>query len=330
MSDLHKISVAVIGCGYWGRNLVRNFHELGALTAISDPDPDVQARMQETYNVAARQVDDILADDKINAMVIAVPAEHHHALAMQSLAAGKHVFIEKPIALTLEDAQEICDTANKLNKTLMVGHLLQYHPAFLKLKDMVTSGEIGKIRYLYARRLNIGKLRVHENVLWSFAPHDISMILALAGHEPDKIAGFAGNFLQNSVSDFASVQMEFPEGIKAHIEVSWLNPFKEQRLVIVGDKSMVEFNDQADWPEKLKLYSHKAEIINGLPVLEPAEAKAIDIEPAEPLRNECEHFLKFIRTGEKPYTDGHEAMAVLRVLRAGDASYEGWKGNLVE
>jgi UDP-2-acetamido-3-amino-2,3-dideoxy-glucuronate N-acetyltransferase len=192
------------------------------------------------------------------------------------------------------------------------------------------SGGLGKTLYLYSRRLNIGKLRAHENVLWSFAPHDISMILALAGHEPNKISGFAGNFLQETVSDFAIVQMEFPQGIKAHIEVSWLNPFKEQRLVVVGEKGMVEFDDQANWPEKLKLYKHKAKIVNGLPVLEPAEAKKIGVEPAEPLKNECEHFLKFIRTGEQPYTDGHEAMAVLRVLRAGDVSNGGWKGRSVE
>lgn len=219
MNDRHKISLAVIGCGHWGKNLVRNFHTLGALAAFSDPDPEVCKRMQEVCGVPARSVDDILADDNIDAVVIAVPAELHHQLAMKSLDADKHVFVEKPITLTLEDAQELCDRADKLNKTLMVGHLLQYHPAFLKLKDMVRSGQIGKIRYLYSRRLNIGKLRVHENVLWSFAPHDISMILALAGHEPDQIHGFAGNFLQSSISDFATVQMEFPDGIKAHIEV---------------------------------------------------------------------------------------------------------------
>jgi len=325
MND-NNLSVAVIGCGHWGKNLVRSFHELGALSAISDPDPAVQHHMREDFGVPALQVEEIFRDDRIDAVVIAAPAEMHHTLSMKALEADKHVFIEKPITLTMEDAQEICDAANARNKTLMVGHLLQYHPAFLKLKAMVRGGEIGKLRYLYSRRLSIGKLRTHENVLWSFAPHDISMILALTGQEPEKIVGFSGNFLQPSVSDFANVQMTFPGGIKAHIEVSWLHPFKEQRLVVVSDKAMVEFDDTADWPDKLKLYRHHAEIIDGLPVLKKAEADSIAVEPGEPLRNECAHFIKFCQTGETPYTDGREAMAVLKVLCAGDTANQNWSG----
>lgn len=329
MSEDKRLSVAVLGCGHWGKNLVRNFHQIGALGAISDPDAAVRERMQTTYNVPACSVEEVLQNDEIDAVVIAAPAELHHSLAVQSLEAGKHVYIEKPITLTLEDAQEICDVAESLNKTLMVGHLLQYHPVFLKLKEMVRRGELGDLRYLYSRRLNIGKLRVHENVLWSFAPHDISMILALAGSAPSEVHGFAGNFLQPSISDFASLQMEFPGNIKAHVESSWLNPFKEQRLVVVGEKAMVEFDDLADWPEKLKIYRHRAEINDGAPVLEPAEPEFIHVQEGEPLRNECEHFLKFIETGETPYTDGHEAMRVLRVLKQGDAVAGGWTGNTI-
>jgi len=314
----HDLSVAVIGCGYWGKNLVRKFHELGALAAISDPDPETRNRMEKEYGVEAREVNDILADDGIDAVVIAAPAELHHDLAIKSFAAGKHVYVEKPIALTMEDASNMQEASIKAGKTLMVGHLLQYHPVFLKLKELVRKGEFGKLRYLYSRRLNIGKLRTHENVLWSFAPHDISMILALIGNEPDKISGFAGSFLQESICDFSTIQMEFPDGIKAHIEVSWLNPFKEQRLVVVGDRCMAVFDDQVPWNEKLKLYKHRAEIINGEPVLEPAEARMVEVEPFEPLLNECKYFLEFVRSGETPYTDGQEAMAVLRVLRAGD------------
>jgi len=324
MNEFQSISVAVIGCGHWGKNLVRNFFELGVLGAISDPDAGVRRRMREAYEVPVRQVDEILADSKINAVVIAVPAELHHGLAMKALEADKHVFVEKPIALTMPHARQLCDTAKTRSKTLMVGHLLQYHPAFLKLKAMVRGGELGKLRYLYSRRLSLGKLRVHENVLWSFAPHDISMILALTGREPDKVVGFAGNFLQPEISDFASVQMDFGDGVKAHIEVSWLNPYKEQRLVVVGEDAMVVFDDQADWPEKLRLYRHRAQIVDGKPVLEKARAEAVNVEPGEPLRNECRHFLKFCRSGETPYTDGREAMSVLRVLRDGDASGSGW------
>lgn len=326
MKEYRKISVAVIGCGHWGKNLVRNFYELGVLGAISDPDPAVQERMQKTYGVPAREVDEILADNKIDAVVIAVPAQLHHALAIKALEADKHVFVEKPITLTMDDAQELCDIAHARSRTLMVGHLLQYHPAFLKLKEMVRAGELGQLRYLYSRRLSIGKLRVHENVLWSFAPHDISMILALVGQEPEKVVGFAGDFLQPGISDFASVQMEFGGGVKAHIEVSWLNPFKEQRLVVVAEDAMVVFDDQADWPGKLQIYRHRAQIVDGVPVLEKAEAEAVALEPGEPLRNECTHFLKFCQSGETPYTDGKEAMSVLRVLRIGDAAGTGWTG----
>jgi len=316
------IPTAVIGCGYWGKNLVRKFSELGVLAAISDPSPDVCQSLKETYGVDARSVDEILSDKSIQAVVIATPAEMHHEITMKSLHANKHVYVEKPISLTLEEAQEMHETSIKTGYTLMVGHLLQYHPAFIKLKELVREGALGELRYLYSRRLNIGKLRTHENVLWSFAPHDISMILALVGQEPDKVTGFAGNFLQESISDFASVQMEFPKGVKAHIDVSWLNPFKEQRLVVVGSTAMAEFDDRADWPEKLKIYHHKAEIVNGEPTLEPAVAKTIDVEPYEPLLNECEHFLRFIETGETPFTDGKEAIGVLRVLRAGDVAHQ--------
>lgn len=324
MNDHPQISVAVIGCGHWGKNLVRNFSELGALKAISDPNPATQKTMHETYNVPAREVDDILADNTIDAVVIAVPAELHHDVALKALQAGKHVFVEKPITLTMEHAQELCTAAQQHSKTLMVGHLLQYHPAFLKLKELVREGALGGIRYIYSRRLSIGKLRVHENVLWSFAPHDISMILALAGQAPDQVVGFSGNFLQPEIGDFASVQMAFPNGAKAHVEVSWLNPFKEQRLVVVGETGMIVFDDQADWPQKLVMYRHRAEIVDGEPVLEKAEAEPVDVEPGEPLRNECMHFLRFCQTGETPYTDGQEAMAVLKVLRAGDAGSKGW------
>lgn len=314
------LSVAVIGCGAWGKNLVRNFHGLGALVAVSDPNPDVRERMKAQYGLEAREVDDILADSSIDAVVIAAPAEMHHDLALRAFAANKHVYVEKPIALTLEHAEEMKNAAAEAGLTLMVGHLLQYHPVFLKLKELVQDGELGKLRYIYSRRLNIGKLRTHENVLWSFAPHDISMMLALAGCEPDKVTGFAGNFLQESISDFSTVHMEFPNGIKGHIEASWLNPFKEQRLVVVGDRSMAVFDDTLPWEERLKLYDHKAEIVDGKAVLEPAEARLIEVEETEPLSNECQHFLRFIRNKETPFTDGKEAMAVLRVLQLGDVA----------
>ncbi len=323
----HSQKVAVIGCGHWGKNLARNFYQFGVLGAISDPSLEAQKNMSEKYNVPALNIDEILEDKNIDAVVIAVPAELHYEIALKALNADKHVFVEKPITLKIEHAQQLIDVAKEKDKILMVGHLLQYHPAFLKLKQMVREKELGDIRYIYSRRLSAGKIRTQENVLYSLAPHDISMVLALAGSEPEKVVGFAADFLTPNISDFASVQMEFANGIKAHIEVSWLNPFKEQRLVVVGEKAMVEFDDQADWDNKLKIYRHRIEIINGEPVLEKAEPVSVPIIVSEPLKNECEHFLNSCQTGETPYTDGNEAMAVLKVLQKGDASGKGWLYN---
>ncbi len=322
-SEMGKLtsSIAVIGCGYWGKNLVRDFHSLGALAAVSDAITEIAEAISAKYDVRALAVDEILADDTIDGVVIAAPAEYHANLAIKSFAAGKHVYVEKPIALSIDDAQKMIAASDAAGRILMVGHLLQYHPVFLKLKQMVADGELGNLRYVYSRRLSLGKLRTAENVLWSFAPHDISMVLTLAGCEPDSVHGIAGSYLQDEISDFASVHMSFPGGMKAHIETSWLNPFKEQRLVVVGDKGMVEFCDSDPiWENKLKLYRHEAYIKDGKPVVEKAEAELIVVEQDNPLLNECRHFLKFMDANQTPYTDGHEALAVLKVLHAGDAT----------
>ncbi len=321
MNDCQKISLAVIGCGYWGKNLVRDFHGLGALAAVCDSNLDIAAAMAAEYDVKALGVDDILADDAIDGVVIAAPAQFHADLALKSFAAGKHVYVEKPISLNIEDAEKMIAAADQSGRILMVGHLLQYHPIFLKLKDMVKNGELGTLRYIYSRRLSLGKLRTAENVLWSFAPHDISMILTLAGQEPQDVHGIAGSYLQDKISDFASVHMSFANGIRAHVETSWLNPFKEQRLVVIGDKAMAEFCDsEPEWKNKLKLYCHKAYITNGVPSVEKAEPELIAVEKDNPLLNECRHFLRCIAKNETPFTDGREALAVLKVLCAGDAS----------
>ncbi len=319
--DKGGLSISVIGCGYWGKNLVRDFHGLGALGAVSDPDPQTAKNMAEQYGVKALSIDEIMADDSIDGIVIAAPAEVHADLAIKGFEAGKHVYVEEPISLSISDAEKMIAASDKAGRILMVGHLLQYHPVFLKLKQLVADGELGKLRYVYSRRLSLGKLRTEENVLWSFAPHDIPMILALAGEEPDHVHGFAGNFLQDQISDFASIQMSFPNGLKAHIDTSWLNAFKEQRLVVVGDKAMAEFWDSSpDWNEKLRLYRHKTGITDGVPFVEKSEAELIEVEPGNPLVNECEHFLRFMANNETPFTDGREALAVLKVLHAGDTA----------
>jgi UDP-2-acetamido-3-amino-2,3-dideoxy-glucuronate N-acetyltransferase len=317
----NSLSIAVIGCGYWGKNLVRDFHGLRALAAVSDSHAETAEKIAAHYEVPALEVDEILADESINGVVIAAPAEYHASLALKSIAAGKHVYVEKPIALSIEDAERMIEAAGKAGRILMVGHLLQYHPVFMKLKEMVADGALGKLRYIYSRRLSLGKLRTAENVLWSFAPHDISMILTLAGEEPCEVHGIAASYLQHKISDFASVHLSFPNGVCAHVETSWLNPFKEQRLVVVGEKGMAEFCDsEPERKNKLKLYRHEACVRDGVPLVKRAEPELIEVEPVNPLVNECRHFLYFIANNKTPFTDGHEALAVLKVLRAGDAT----------
>ncbi|MGF7174874.1 Gfo/Idh/MocA family oxidoreductase [Azospirillum doebereinerae] len=308
--------VAVVGCGYWGINLVRNFHALGALDAISEADPVRAAELSRQFGVPALPFEAVLASPGIDAVVLATPAETHAALALRGIDAGKHVFVEKPLALSPEDAERVRQAAVARNRVVMVGHLLHYHPAFLRLKQLVAEGGLGRLRYVYSNRLNLGKFRRKEDVFWSFAPHDISMILALAGDTPDSVHATGHSYLYNGVADVTTTQMTFANGIDAHIFVSWLHPYKEQKLVVVGDSGMAVFDDSRPWAEKLVHYPHRVAWRDGLP--EPARAEAVPIEvaPAEPLRLECQHFLDCVREGKRPRTDVTEGIAVLGVLDA--------------
>ncbi|MGN6463029.1 MAG: Gfo/Idh/MocA family oxidoreductase [Pseudolabrys sp.] len=308
-------SVIVVGCGYWGKNLVRNFAELGALAGICDPDAGAAAKLADAHKTKVVDWKAALADPAIKGVAIAAPAALHYRLASEALNAGKHVFVEKPLALDVAEAQSLCDLAEKKNLRLMVGHLLQYHPAFLKLKDMAREGVLGRLQYIYSNRLNLGKIRREEDILWSFAPHDISMILALLG-EPEKIAAEGGNYLHKSIADVTTTHMTFSGGEHAHIFVSWLHPFKEQKLVVVGDRGMVVFNDGEPWENKLQLYRHRIEWRDAVPVPEKADVESVTLEKGEPLRLECQHFLDCIASGATPRTDGREGVRVLKVLDA--------------
>ncbi|NWG70627.1 MAG: Gfo/Idh/MocA family oxidoreductase [Parvularculaceae bacterium] len=313
-------NVAVLGCGYWGKNLARNFAELGALVALSDPDVATAAREAEKNRVPARDTSDILADRAIGAVAIAAPAEHHAELALAALAAGKHVFVEKPLALNREDGEAIVAAAQGAGRILMVGHLLRYHPAFEALLSTVRSGRIGRLRYAYSHRLSLGKLRVEENVLWSFAPHDVSMLLALFGERPDRVEARGGSFVTPGIEDEHRLDMTFPGGGRAHVFASWLHPFKEHRLVVVGEKGMIVFEDSAADPkQKLRLYAHGMNRSGRAPEPVKAEPEPIAFGLAEPLKQECSHFLDCISSNAQPRTDGTEALAVLDVLlRAGE------------
>jgi len=316
----HSVSTAVIGAGDWGKNHVRKFHELGSLSAICEKRADVIAEMQSNFGVIARDFDDIIEDPSIDALALITPATTHKDLAVRALEKGKHLFIEKPIALTSNDATSIKNAAASNQRILMVGHLLQYHPCFQTLKELVSSGELGAIRHINARRFNIGKFREEENVLWDLGPHDVSMVLSLVGDMPIKISATKSNYLLNDVSDFATIQLGFENNINAEINLSWLAPQKEHRLIVVGDKAMAVFDDTLEWGEKLKIHHHKTGMQRGSPpILErDMEGSAIDVPFKEPLLNECATFLNSITENLVPYTNGEEALNVISVLETAD------------
>ncbi len=317
-----KRSIGVVGIGYWGKNLVRVFNELGALHSVCDKDPSREALVLQKYSEArfCGGIEDVLGDEAIEGIVIATPASTHGELVRQGLEAGKNVFVEKPLALSVEEGEKLVSLAKRTQKVLMVGHLLQYHPAVLKLKELIREGELGRIQYVYSNRLNIGKIRTEENILWSFAPHDISVIVELLGEEPKEVWSHGGSYLKSDVADVTVSDFVFPSGVRGHIFVSWLHPFKEQRLVVVGSKKMAVFEDTAE--KKLIVYPHRVEWINRAPTAFKGESEVVPVEMREPLRLECEHFLDCIETGKSPRTDGAEGLRVLRILDACQRSLE--------
>ena len=317
-------SVAVVGTGYWGKNLVRNFHQIGSLKMICDKNEAVLGTLQAQHAGVeiCYALSDVLKRDDIDGVVIATPAETHFVLAREALLAGKHVFVEKPLVLNESEGRELIGIAEKGNRVLMVGHLLQYHPAFIKLKELATSGELGRINYIYSHRLNLGKIRREENILWSFAPHDISMILSLAGEEPESIQTSGGYYLHQRIADVTTTHFEFSSGLRAHIFVSWLHPFKEQKLVVVGDRKMAVLDDTLDWPDKLLVFPHRIEWHNNMPVPVKADPERVDYPKDEPLKRECMHFLDCAANGQRPVTDGNEGLRVLRILNASQTSLD--------
>jgi len=355
-------SIAVIGAGYWGKNLVRNFHQLGVLKTICDGAQPIREEMAKTYPTYSLTLDgrgkkpdmpasqresasslpldgggqgggegmitsnlsDVLEDPAINGVVIAAPAALHYEIAEKALNAGKHVFVEKPLSLNQTDGEKLVRLAAQKQKTLFVGHILHYHAAVIRLKEMIKNGKIGRLQYIYSRRLSFGKIRREENILWSFAPHDISIILSLTGEEPSYIDSVGSNFLHARIADVTMTNLKFPSGIGAHIFVSWLNPYKEQKLVIVGSSGMLVFDDTEPIEKKLVHYPHTINWQNGLPVPNKAESVAIDLKDIweEPLKAECKAFLSAIKTNTKPLTSGEEGLKVLKVLELSQHSLE--------
>lgn len=316
-----EIKIAQVGCGYWGKNLARNFAEIGALGAVVDGNPATAAAMAQQHGAPAASLDEVLANPAIHGLAFATPAETHAALAAKALAAGKHVYVEKPMALTAAECRAMIADADRAGRVLMVGHLLQYHPIFAALRDLVAAGGIGDLRYVYSNRLSLGKFRVEEDVLWSFAPHDISMILALANRPVTGVTAQGAAFVTPGIADMATCQIAFEGGLKGHVFTSWSHPFKEQRLVAVGSTGMAVFEDsQPDWDRKLAIYRHAIDASGPAPVPTAAPADYVAVPKGEPLKSECLEFVAAIREGRAPRTDGAEGLAVIDVLeRAGAA-----------
>lgn len=319
-------SVAVIGSGYWGKNLVRNFSQLGVLKTVCDPEQNIRSGLRKQYPwvETAHDYEVVLEDKDIQGVVIATPAALHFDLTQEALLADKHVFVEKPLALHYEDGKTLVQLAKERHKTLFVGHILNYHSAVVKLKELVNDGAIGRLQYIYSRRLSLGKIRREENILWSFAPHDISLILGLVGEEPHYVDSVGSNFLHARIADVTMTNLKFPSGIGAHIFVSWLNPFKEQRLVVVGSTGMLVFDDTQPVEQKLVSYQHTINWKNGMPVPEKRDGKAVDIADTweEPLKAECKAFLTAMESGTEPITSGEEGLRVLRILEISQQSLE--------
>jgi len=316
--------IAIMGVGAWGKNHMRNLHEMGVLHTVMD-------RSRERLDLLRKEIPDVhcttdeadvLGHPDIRAVVVSAPAAHHFEITKKLLASGKDVLVEKPLALHVEEGEILVELAQKMDRVLMVGHILQYHPAVSKLRDVIGRDELGPIRYIYSNRLNIGKLRSEENVLWSFAPHDISLILMLMnGEDPLVISAYGGAFVNPRVYDTTLTFFRFRSGVRGHVFVSWLHPFKEQKLVVVGAEKMAVFDDISR--EKLFIYPHRIKIEEGrIPVAQKADYYTIPVETREPLREELLHFIQCVERRESPRTDAREGLRVLKFLARAEKSLQ--------
>lgn len=322
--DTHKDTqvtprVSLVGCGAWGKNLARNFAELGALVAVCDIDAEKAKAIALTHHVEMLTEEQALTGHDIDAVVISSLAPLHVSQAERALKAGKHVYIEKPMALSVEGAKTLCALAKSQNRILMVGHLLHYHPAFMALKERLP--DLGALKHIYANRLALGRFRQQEGVLWDLASHDISLILALTKNKPDRIDAVGQAFLTPGKPASALLTLDFPGGLTAHLHTSWISPFKEQKLVVIGDQGIAVFDDRKPLAEKLIISTNCIGWQNGQPhANDDFETHAVLLPDFEPLKHECLHFLACIRKGEEPLTSGQEGLQVTEILEAAEKS----------
>ena len=318
-----KIGVGVLGAGHWGKNHVRNMHELESaqLEVVCDSSGEARERTAKLYP-GVRVVEDpaaVLRDPEVDAVVIATPAETHYNLCMAAMDAGKDALVEKPLSLKVSEGARIAARAEADGRVVMVGHLLEYHAHVRKLLELVQAGDLGRLQYLYSNRLNLGKLRKEENILWSFAPHDIGIILRMIGEMPFEVSAIGAAYVRPNIADTTVTHLLFDNGIRAHIYVSWLHPYKDQRLVVVGSEKMAVFDDVAQ-EDKLLLHDKSVEWVNGEAVPRKGLGTPVPVDSGEPLREECQHFLDCVVSRERPYTDARWGLRVLKILNAAQRS----------
>jgi predicted dehydrogenase len=320
VSDPVRIGVA--GLGYWGPNLARNFAALPGceLSWCCDASDAARERWEPSFPRTrfTADLDELLADPDLDAVVLATPVPTHGGLAETVLRAGKHCFVEKPLAQSVGDAERVVAAARETGRTLMVGHLLEYHPGVIKLKEMAEAGDLGPIHYIYSNRLNLGKLRPDENALWSLGAHDISVVLHLAQEEPYEIEARGESYVQSGIEDVVFGFLRFPSGLAAHLHLSWLDPHKERRFTVVGGRRMATFDDM-DIERKITVYDKGFDEDSGNwgeYIARSGDIWSPRIANSEPLRLECAHFVECLRTGATPRSDGDSGLRVVRVLEA--------------
>jgi len=314
------IRVGVAGLGYWGPNLARNFAGLPGceLTWCCDASAAARERLAATFPHARfkADLDDLLGDPELDAVVLATPVPTHGALAARVLRGGKHCFVEKPLAQSVADAELAVAAADETGRILMVGHLLQYHPGIAKLKEIADSGELGDIHYIYSNRLNLGQIRADENALWSLGAHDVSVLLHLADEEPSELDARGESYMRQGIEDVVFGYLRFPSGLAAHLHLSWLDPHKERRFTVVGSRRMATFDDM-DLERKVTVYDKgfdESTASYGEYITRTGDIWSPQIPNREPLRIECEHFIECIREGRTPVSDGRSGLRVVRVL----------------
>lgn len=317
-----KPRIAVLGCGYWGSNHIRTLKALGVLHAVSDVNRARAEGFASEQDCLAIEPEALFVHNDIDAIVMALPPQFHADMAVQAVQGGKDVLVEKPIALTVADAERSVKAASDNGRVFMVGHVLRFHPAFETLKALIDNGELGEVRYIHSHRLGLGKFHTENDALWDLAPHDLSMILAITGTEPIEVRGEGAALLDN-LSDFAHLHMRFPNGLRSHLFASRLNPYRERRLTVVGTKAMAVFDDVEPWERKLAVYRHAVWQDSGQWAFTTNEPSYVAVGEGMPLTRELEHFIQCIETRAEPRTSGEEAIRVLRILTAGTVTHTG-------